>query len=78
MHNCDLLVEGQALHDEDIEVPPNTAADRHVGDNLRVGVEYYTRSLSDDLRVVRYEDKGVFINFVAKLKILREKVDMSY
>ena len=69
VHNWDLLVEGRALHAEDIgttEYSALAAVYRHVGDNFKVGVGYNTGRFSDDLRDVTYDDKGVFINFVAK------------
>ena len=68
-HNWDVLVEGRALHAEDIgttEYSALAAVYRHVGDNFKVGVGYNTGQFSDDLRDVTYDDKGVFINFVAK------------
>ncbi len=39
---------------------------RHVGNNAKVGVGYNFGSFSDDLTDMTYDDKGVFINLVAK------------
>ncbi|KJZ19541.1 TonB-dependent receptor [Loktanella sp. S4079] len=69
VHNWDILVEGRALHAEDIgttEYSALGAVYRHVGENFKVGVGYNTGRFSDDLRDVTYDDKGVFINLVAK------------
>ena len=39
---------------------------RHFGDNAKVGVGYNFTDFSDDLTDLSYDDKGLFLNFVAK------------
>jgi hypothetical protein len=37
---------------------------RYVGENMKVGVGYNFTDFSDDLTDMRYDHKGVFVNFV--------------
>jgi hypothetical protein len=39
---------------------------RHVGNNFKVGVGYNFGRFSDDLRDLKMDDRGVFLNMVGK------------
>lgn len=69
VHKWDLLFEGRALGLEQAqttEIGALAAAYRHLGNNVKVGVGYNFGTFSDDLTDLSYDDKGAFINFVAK------------
>jgi hypothetical protein len=42
-----------------------TAIYRRIGNNLKAGVGYNFTDFSDDLTDLRYNHKGVFVNFIA-------------
>jgi outer membrane protein assembly factor BamA len=42
--------------------------DRHINDNLRVGVGYNFTDFSDDLADLDYQNSGWFINIVRKIQ----------
>ncbi|WP_420860402.1 hypothetical protein [Algirhabdus cladophorae] len=68
-HKWDVLVEGRYLAADQAgfsEYGLLGAAYRHVGNNVKVGVGYNFGSFSDDLTDLTYDDKGLFVNFVAK------------
>ncbi len=65
----DALVEVRALDLRDAsttEVGGLLAVYRHVGDNLKIGVGYNFASFSDDLTDLTLDDRGIFVNLVAK------------
>ena len=69
VHNWDMLVEVrnfQTIQAGTSETAALAAAYRHVGNNLKVGIGYNFGSFSDDLTDLTYDDKGVFLNIVAK------------
>lgn len=68
-HKWDVLLEGRALHAEQAGVTEYGllgAAYRHIGNNYKVGVGYNFGTFSDDLTDLTYDDKGMFINLIAK------------
>ncbi|TDT77567.1 hypothetical protein BDE40_0855 [Litoreibacter halocynthiae] len=68
-HKWDVLVEGRALRAEQAGVTEYGilgAAYRHIGNNYKVGVGYNFGKFSDDLTDLTYDDKGMFINLIAK------------
>ena len=65
----DALFEIRALDLRDAgftEVGGLAAVYRHVGDNLKLGVGYNFSNFSDDLTDLTLDDRGAFINVVAK------------
>lgn len=68
VHNWDALFEVRALKAKDIGVNYGAVAAvyRHVGDNVKVGMGYNFGKFSSDLSDVTYNDKGVFVNIIAK------------
>jgi hypothetical protein len=68
-HKWDLLVEGRYLKAEQAGVAQYGllgAAYRHIGNNFKVGVGYNFGKFSDDLTDLTYDDRGLFINLIAK------------
>jgi len=68
-HKWDVLLEGRYLEAEQAGISEFGllgAAYRHVGNNVKVGVGYNFGTFSDDLTDLTYDDKGLFINLVAK------------
>ncbi|KIT14311.1 hypothetical protein [Jannaschia aquimarina] len=69
VHNWDFLVEGRYLDAVDAETSRSgvlAAAYRHFGNNLKVGAGYNFSTFSDDLSDLTYDDKGLFLNVIAK------------
>ncbi len=68
-HKWDLLAEVRAFEapDADVsEVGVLLAGYRHVGNNWKVGLGYNFTEFSDDLSDLTLDDRGVFVNIVAK------------
>jgi hypothetical protein len=68
-HKWDLLVEGRYLKAEQAGVAEYGllgAAYRHIGNNFKVGVGYNFGKFSDDLTDLTFDDRGLFINLIAK------------
>ncbi|PTX53841.1 hypothetical protein C8N43_3884 [Litoreibacter ponti] len=68
-HKWDVLVEGRVLKAEQAgttEFGLLGAAYRHVGNNYKLGVGYNFGKFSDDLTDLTFDDRGVFINLIAK------------
>lgn len=69
VHNWDLLVEARYFDAVDAgtsEASALIAGYRHVGNNAKIGVGYNFGSFSDDLTDLTQDDKGLFINVIAK------------
>ncbi|WP_157994788.1 hypothetical protein [Paracoccus tegillarcae] len=69
VHNWDLLVEARALKLDQADTTDMgllAAGYRHFGNNMKVGVGYNFGSFSDDLSDMTDDDKGLFINAIAK------------
>lgn len=69
LKNWDALVELRALELRaagTTEVGGLAAIYRHVGKNVKLGIGYNLTSFSDDLTDLTYDDRGAFINLVAK------------
>jgi hypothetical protein len=65
----DVLVEGRVMHMPEADTTDFgalTAVYRHVGNNFKVGVGYNFGRFSDDLRDLKMDDRGVFLNMVGK------------
>lgn len=65
----DALFEVRALDlqsSDQTEVGSLAAVYRHVGDNWKIGVGYNFSEFSDDLTDLTLDDRGVFLNIVAK------------
>lgn len=68
-HKWDGLVEARYLEATDAgfaETGVLAAAYRHVGNNVKFGVGYNFGRFSDDLTDLTLDDKGLFINLIAK------------
>ncbi len=69
VHNWDILMEARALHLEQAkttELGVLAAAYRHFGNNMEVGVGYNFGDYSDDLADLTSDDRGLFLNVIAK------------
>lgn len=69
VHEWDLLAEVRHLDLVDAEISETSflaAAYRHMGNNVKVGVGYNFGTFSDDLTDLNRDDKGLFINLIAK------------
>lgn len=69
VHRWDLLLAARALRAEQIETTETgvvAAAYRHVGNHFKVGVGYNFGTFSDDLADLTYDDRGMFVNVIAK------------
>ena len=68
-HKWDLLLEGRYLKAEQAGVAEYGllgAAYRHIGNNYKIGVGYNFGKFSDDLTDLTFDDRGLFINLIAK------------
>ena len=68
-HKWDVLLEGRALvavQADLTEFGVLGAVYRHVGNNYKIGLGYNFGSFSDDLTDLTFDDRGLFINLVAK------------
>ncbi|WP_298258136.1 hypothetical protein [uncultured Litoreibacter sp.] len=68
-HKWDALIEGRVLRAEQAgttEYGLLGAAYRHIGNNYKVGVGYNFGKFSDDLTDLTFDDRGMFINLIAK------------
>ncbi len=68
-HKWDVLLEGRILKAEQAgttEYGLLAAAYRHFGNNYKVGVGYNFGKFSDDLTDLTFDDRGLFINLIAK------------
>ncbi|MGB7242994.1 MAG: hypothetical protein WBC93_13015 [Sulfitobacter sp.] len=68
VHKWDALLELRQLTAQDLGTDTGVLAAlyRHAGNNFKIGVGYNFGRFSDDLRDVTYDDKGIFLNIVAK------------
>lgn len=69
VHNWDLLVEGRYFEAKDAgtsEASALIAGYRHVGNNAKIGIGYNFGNFSDDLTDLTHDDKGIFVNLIAK------------
>ncbi|TDT74032.1 hypothetical protein BDE40_2816 [Litoreibacter halocynthiae] len=69
VHKWDALLEARVLNARQIQTKEYGlvgAIYRHVGNNFKLGVGYNSGRFSDDLTDLTYDDKGVFINLIAK------------
>ncbi|MFK7939875.1 MAG: hypothetical protein AB8B82_10880 [Roseovarius sp.] len=68
-HEWDVLLETRHLEADQAGISETSllgAIYRHVGNNFKVGVGYNFGTFSDDLSDLTYDDKGAFINLIAK------------
>lgn len=68
-HNWDVLLEARHLEARQAGLSESAlvgAVYRHVGNNLKVGLGYNMGRYSDDLTDLTFDDKGIFLNLVAK------------
>ncbi|SFR64393.1 hypothetical protein [Litoreibacter janthinus] len=68
-HKWDVLLEGRMLQADQAgttEFGLLGAAYRHFGNNYKIGVGYNFGTFSDDLSDLTYDDRGLFINLIAK------------
>ncbi len=68
-HNWDMLLEARHFEAEQAGLSETSvlgAAYRHIGNNMKLGIGYNFGSFSDDLTDLTHDDKGVFINLIAK------------
>ncbi|SDX40320.1 hypothetical protein [Litoreibacter albidus] len=69
VHNWDALLEARVLDAEQAgtkEYGVLGAVYRHVGNNMKLGIGYNSGRFSDDLTDLTYDDKGIFVNMIAK------------
>ena len=69
VHDWDVLVEARHLDLIDAGLSETSflgAAYKHVGNNVKVGAGYNFGSFSDDLTDLSRDDRGAFINIIAK------------
>ncbi|MEP4990145.1 MAG: hypothetical protein ABJV68_21000, partial [Paracoccaceae bacterium] len=69
VHEWDLLAEVRHLDLVDAQLTETSflgAVYKHVGNNVKVGVGYNFGSFSDDLTDLTRDNKGAFINLIAK------------
>ncbi|MEL7203884.1 MAG: hypothetical protein AAGL19_06935 [Pseudomonadota bacterium] len=69
VHKWDFLLEARHLDLVDAgssETAALGAAYRHIGNNAKIGVGYNFGSFSDDLTDIERDDKGLFLNIIAK------------
>jgi hypothetical protein len=67
--NWDLLLEGRVMHmpqAQTTDLGALAALYHHLGDNFKVGIGYNFGQFSDDLRDLTFNDRGAFLNVVAK------------
>lgn len=68
-HTWDLLGEVRMLHSESADTTDYgalLAGYRHVGDNVKLGLGYNFGRFSDDLADLTHDEKGLFLNLIAK------------
>ncbi len=68
-HTWDLLGEMRVLHSEKFDTTDYgafLAGYRHVGDNVKLGLGYNFGRFSDDLADLTHDEKGLFLNLIAK------------
>lgn len=68
-HKWDVLLEGRVLKAEQAgttEYGLLGAAYRHIGNNYKLGIGYNFGKFSDDLTDLTFDDRGMFINLIAK------------
>ena len=69
VHEWDLLIEGRHLELSDAGLSETSilgAAYKHIGNNVKIGAGYNFGTFSDDLTDLSRDDRGAFINIVAK------------
>ena len=69
MHDWDVLLEVRGLGLEQAatrDVGVLGAVYKNLGNNLKVGVGYNFGQFSDDLTDLTYDDRGAFVNLIAK------------
>jgi len=69
VHNWDILLEARSLRARQAGTTDYgflAAAYRHMGNNVKLGVGYNFGRFSDDLTDLTQDDKGLFINLIAK------------
>ncbi|QFS84945.1 hypothetical protein [Roseivivax sp. THAF197b] len=69
VHNWDLLIEARHLEAEQAGISETSAVGtiyRHFGNNFKAGIGYNFGTFSDDLTDLTYDDKGAFVNLIAK------------
>lgn len=69
VHNWDALLELRHFQADQSGFSESSALGaiyRHVGDNAKIGVGYNFGSFSDDLTDLVFDDRGAFINLIAK------------
>lgn len=69
VHEWDALIEARTLRTELAQTTQYGllgAVYRHIGDNFKLGVGYNFGRFSDDLTDLTHDDRGVFVNLVAK------------
>lgn len=69
VHNWDILLEARSLRSRQTkttEFGVLAAAYRHIGNNMKLGVGYNFGQFSDDITDLTKDDKGLFINLIAK------------
>ena len=69
VHEWDALIEARAwraVQAQTTEVGLLGAVYRHFGNNVQVGVGYNFGNFSDDLTDLVQDDKGAFVNLIAK------------
>ena len=69
VHNWDILLEARHLQADQAGVSETSflgAVYRQFGPNAKIGLGYNFGSFSDDLTDLTYDDKGVFLNVIAK------------
>lgn len=67
--NWDVLLEGRVMHmpeAQTTDLGALAAVYRHLGDNFKVGVGYNFGRFSDDMRDLTFNDRGAFVNVIAK------------
>lgn len=67
VYNWDMLVEGRAMYSPgagSTDMGALVGVYRHVGNNLRLGLGYEWGAVSDDLRSIKADREGVFLNLV--------------
>lgn len=69
VHNWDIMVEGRAMaypKSDTTELGALFGLYRDIGDNLRLGAGYKWGGVSDDLRSLKADREGVFLNLIGK------------
>ena len=69
VHNWDILLEARSLQIRQAKTTDFgllAAVYRHFGNNMKLGVGYNFGQFSDDITDLTQDDKGLFINLIAK------------